>query len=415
MKNLNIGIVGGSIAGCSAAILLGRAGHRMSVFERSTGALVGRGGGIGTLSAVIESLIEEDFLDHDFPNWATSEMPFTIKTAEEEHLGYTPWAMSMDLRVFHWSALWNNLRKRVPDEIYHQGRRVVSARPDGAGSVALRFEDGSEKGFDLVLFADGYNSFGRQLIQPGSELVYRGYMLWRGLLPEKEIEDSKPLGSKLPRLAYPDLPGNMVAYFIPDDHGSTEEGDRICNWAAYIPMDRTDLSEFMIDRNGVHRSGTMPPGKMRIEEEDRLKQLMVDNLPTYFSDIVSKTQNTYVQLIYTVDLSTYHRDRMCLIGDAGMVIQPFTGSGVFKGYHNATDLLAELESHDSIEEALTVWSTTQIRTGKRLLALGEQMEKAFIWEPLDFASANAETTAAWWKASVTFPEEFSYESDSRSD
>jgi hypothetical protein len=56
-----------------------------------------------------------------------------------------------------------------------------------------------------------------------------------------------------------------------------------------------------------------------------------------------------------------------------------------------------------------------LRTGNRLLALGEQMEKAFIRNPLDFATADAATTAAWWKASVTFPENFSHESKSRAE
>jgi hypothetical protein len=37
------------------------------------------------------------------------------------------------------------------------------------------------------------------------------------------------------------------------------------------------------------------------------------------------------------------------------------------------------------------------------------MEQAFIWEPLDFASADAETASAWWKETVTFPEDFSYQ------
>lgn len=320
--------------------------------------------------------------------------------------------MPLDLRVFHWSALWNNLRKRVPDEIYHQGRRVVSARPAGSESVALLFDDGDERQFDLVLFADGYNSLGRHLLFPRSELTYRGYMLWRGLLPEQEIGDSTLFGKNITRLAYRDLPGHMVAYFIPDDQGSIEVGSRICNWAAYIPIDKAELPQFMIDKDGVHRRGTMPPGKMRLEEEDRLKRLVTDNLPTYYGAIVSKTQNTYVQLIYTVDLSAYYRDRMCLIGDAGMVIQPFTGSGVFKGYQNATDLLKALDGHETMDEALNEWSIAQVRTGKQLLALGEQMEKAFIWQPLDFASADADTTAAWWKESVTFPEEFSYQSTS---
>ena len=110
-------------------------------------------------------------------------------------------------------------------------------------------------------------------------------------------------------------------------------------------------------------------------------------------------------------VSVFERSTGALVGrGGGMVIQPFTGSGVFNGYHNAVDLLEALESHDTIEEALMGWSANQVRSGKRLLALGEQMEKAFIWEPLDFASADAETTAAWWTKSVTFPEEFSYQS-----
>ena len=196
-----------------------------------------------------------------------------------------------------------------------------------------------------------------------------------------------------------------------DDHGSVEEGSRICNWAAYVPVEESALPEFMVDRDGVLRAGTVPPGKMRLEAENRLKQLVTSNIPTYFGDIVSKTQDTYIQLIYTVDLPAYHQGRQCLIGDAGMVIQPFTGSGVFTGYNNAVDLLETIEDSDSLDDALETWSKTQVRTGKHLLALGEQMEKAFIWEPLDFASSDAESTAAWWKESVTFPEEFSYQSD----
>ena len=55
------------------------------------------------------------------------------------------------------------------------------------------------------------------------------------------------------------------------------------------------------------------------------------------------------------------------------------------------------------------WSKLQVKTGKRLLALREQMEKALIWEQLDFANVDEETTKEWWKASVTFPESFNYE------
>lgn len=55
MTKLNIGIIGGSIAGCSAAILLGREGHKVDVFERSRGDLVGRGGGMGAPETGVRS------------------------------------------------------------------------------------------------------------------------------------------------------------------------------------------------------------------------------------------------------------------------------------------------------------------------------------------------------------------------
>lgn len=411
MNQLDIGIVGGSIAGCSAAILLGRAGHRVQVFERSRGGLVGRGGGIGTSGPMVEALIAQDLVDADFPHLSGTSMPFIVRTPEHERLGYSPWQMPMNLKVFHWSTLWNNLRKRVPDARYHRGHEVVGAQTHDDDTVILEFGDGSKAGFDLVLFADGYQSLGRGLLFPQVGLDYRGYMLWRGLLPEGEMGDSAPLGSNVPRLSYTDLPGNLVLYFVPNQDGSMKAGERIYNWAAYIPLPEADLPRFMVDRDGTSHAGTIPPGKMRLEEEERLKRLMRDNVPTYYGDIIAKTQNTYVQLIYTVRLPAYYVGRICLIGDAGMVAQPFTGSGVFKGYSNVKDLLEALSSYGTVDEALSNWSREQVRIGNRLLALGEQEEQAFIWNTLDLASADAATTAAWWKAAVTFPEEFTFEVD----
>ena len=200
MNNLNIGIVGGSIAGCSAAILLDRAGHHVDVFERSRAGLVGRGGGIGTPGPVLESLIAQDIIDADFPHLTGTAMPFIVKTPANEKLGYQPWQMPMNLKAFHWSTLWNNLRKRVPDDAYHRGQTVVNAITNDSNRVTLQFDNGSVAEFDLVLFADGYQSLGRKLLFPTININYRGYMLWRGLLPETEHYDSATLGSNVPRL-----------------------------------------------------------------------------------------------------------------------------------------------------------------------------------------------------------------------
>ncbi len=410
-KSLNVGIVGGSIAGCSAAILMRRAGHDVTVFERSTGRLRGRGGGIATPMSTFRSLVEEDVIDADFPHTIANKMPFVGHVSPDDQFGRTAWCLPVDLACFHWGTLWDNLRKRVPDGEYMNGRHVTDVKMHDSDNVILQLEDGSSHRFDLVLLADGYRSLGRRLLDPQAELSYRGYVLWRGLLPEKSMRDSHPVETKLPRLSYADLDGHLVIYFVPGFDGSTNEGERLYNWAAFIPVSDDELPEFMIDRDGLRRTGSLPPGSIRLDDENRLKQLMAANLPRYYAEIVAKTENTYVQLIYTAEVHAYARDRICLLGDAGSVVQPFTISGIFKGFNNARDLIIALDEHASVDDGLADWSETQTRRSKQILALGEQMEQAFIWKPLDFATASADTTAAWWESSVTFGESFTYEDE----
>jgi len=74
---------------------------------------------------------------------------------------------------------------------------------------------GDKEQFDLVVFADGYNSLGRRILFPEKKLKYRGYVLWRGLLPESEIKSMSPLKDEILRLSYDSVPGHNVVYFIP--------------------------------------------------------------------------------------------------------------------------------------------------------------------------------------------------------
>jgi 2-polyprenyl-6-methoxyphenol hydroxylase-like FAD-dependent oxidoreductase len=408
-SGLKIGIVGGAIAGCSAAIELTRAGHDVTVFERTPGELKGRGAGIGTPVSMLKALIEHDLLDADFPYFALADMPFIGRTSAGDRLGHTAWVLPVSLALLNWGDLYRDLRKRVPDEIYHQGFYVVGAGMSDANTAELRLQDGDVREFDLVIFADGYQSFGRRLLCPDTDIQYRGYVLWRGILDEKELDDTAPLETNIPRLTYKGLSGHLVLYFVPGHDGSVAKGERLVNWAAYIPVTAEELPDFLIDRDGRQRPGSIPPGGMRLEEENRLKKLMGDHLPTYYADIINASQGTFAQAIYTINPPAYYKGRMCLMGDAGALAPPFTGSGVFKGVHNALDLAAALQDADNnVGLALRQWEADQIKTGHHLVILGEQMEQAFIWNPIDFSKMDEESTAAWWHEAVTFPEEFSY-------
>jgi 2-polyprenyl-6-methoxyphenol hydroxylase-like FAD-dependent oxidoreductase len=260
-----------------------------------------------------------------------------------------------------------------------------------------------------VVFADGYQSLGRRILFPDIGLRYRGYQLWRGLVPESALVDSEILGTSCPRISYPTMPGNFVCYFVPGEDGSIRAGERLVNWAAYIPVPENDLPAFMVDRSGRTREGTIPPGELRPQVEEELKASMEAELPDFYGAMVRASRHTYVQLIYTARMPAYHRGAACLIGDAGAVAQPFTGSGVFKGYNNVESLLEVFGDHDDPVAALEEWDQEQVRLADRLLALGDQMEQALIWDSLDLTTADASSTEAWWHASVEFPDDFTYE------
>jgi 2-polyprenyl-6-methoxyphenol hydroxylase-like FAD-dependent oxidoreductase len=145
-----------------------------------------------------------------------------------------------------------------------------------------------------------------------------------------------------------------------------------------------------------------------IAEEKRLKNLMADHLPSYFGEIIGDSEDTFVQPIFSGTVPAYALGHRALLGDAGAVAPPFTGSGVFKAMMNAVELAATLAERSSVDEALETWSAEQTERGMRLAALGAQMETAFVWEAPDLSKMTESEARAWWTQSIAFPEEFSY-------
>jgi 2-polyprenyl-6-methoxyphenol hydroxylase-like FAD-dependent oxidoreductase len=270
-------------------------------------------------------------------------------------------------------------------------------------AAVLRLSDGREFSFDLVICADGYHSLGRQTLFPEVEMEYRGYVLWRGVLDEKDLADCAPLEKKLERVGYDE--GHAVFYFVPGDNGSVEKGERWVNWALYVRVPQEELDGFLTDRDGKQHDGSLAPGMMPPEREASLKQLARDRLPGYYADIIEASHDTFAQAIYIVSLPGYRRGRVCLVGDAGSVAPPFTASGVYKGVNNAVDLTKALGSYGSVDEALAAWNTEETATGNRMAALGKQLEEALIWSIPDFSQMEEPAVRAWWEAAAKMPED----------
>lgn len=178
---MKIGIAGRSIAGCSAAVLLLKEGHEVTVFERSNKTLVGRGGGIGTTTSLIEQIRDDGLISNEFAYFQINKMPFVGKNESFEPYGKTACEMPVNFRVFQWNELWQNLRNNVPDRSYLAGVKKNKAQTTPNGNIEQTAGLGKTEQFDLVLFADGYNSLGRSLLFPEKKLKCRGYILWRVL------------------------------------------------------------------------------------------------------------------------------------------------------------------------------------------------------------------------------------------
>jgi 2-polyprenyl-6-methoxyphenol hydroxylase-like FAD-dependent oxidoreductase len=284
---MRVGIIGGSIAGCATAALLHRAGHDVTVFERSESDLVSRGAGIVMVTAVWQDMMADGLIDGAVPACRADCSRFVTRvpgTGQQRWLG----DVQLSSTLLNWAHLYQGLRRRVPDDLYRRDTAVerIEATPHG---TTLHLLPGGSPDFDLVVCADGYRSQGRGLIDPDAAPAYRGMVLWRGLLPERDISVAALDGCDLLRPMYQG--GHGVVYYIPGSGQSPQRGERLLMWVGRVHPD------------------------VRAAMESRLAGL----LPQPLFELVQQSSNSSIQAIYSVVPRSYVRDRLCLAGDAGMV------------------------------------------------------------------------------------------------
>ena len=128
--------------------------------------------------------------------------------------GRVLWRQPLHVRFTNWSVLWQDLRRRIPDQAYRAGitARVVDADPSGV-TVSTGAD---EERFDLVVGADGYASGVRRRVAPESSRHLPGYGLWHGTYPEYLLLDGMPpeLEHAGTTVCFPG--GHCMIYLIPD-------------------------------------------------------------------------------------------------------------------------------------------------------------------------------------------------------
>jgi 2,6-dihydroxypyridine 3-monooxygenase len=357
-----VAVAGGSIGGLTAACVLRDAGCDVHVFERSGSVLTARGAGIAALEQTLRYPVERAHVPlHDFcstTGWIRFLRPDGSVEHEQRH----------DYVFSSWNAVYTTLLAGFPGDRYHLGREMTGFEDDG-DEVHLTFADGRVHTADLLVCADGIASGSRRRLLPGASPGYAGYVAWRGVLPESEL-DAGTFDRLHDALTYQLLPaGHILVYPIPAAGGSVAVGERLINvvWYRNVPDD--ELAGVLTDRDGVRRPVSVPPGLVREELVAQMRAEARELLAPRIADVVTSVPDPFIQAVFDLDVPQMAFGRVCLLGDAAFAARPHAAAGTAKAAEDGWVLADELVAHEGdVLAALGAWEQRQLRLGRDLLA-----------------------------------------------
>jgi 2,6-dihydroxypyridine 3-monooxygenase len=359
---MRIAIVGGSMGGLTAALLLRDLGHDVDVFERATGELTGFGAGIVAHPVSVRYVVERT---------ATSLDSITVPVHAYRLLdgaGSLLWEEPVDYRFASWSSLYRALLGEFGRGRYHQGAALVGFDQDARG-VDLRFAGGQQRRYDLLVLADGILSTGRRQLFPGVEPAYAGYVAWRGTVGERDIPTA--VRDRIDdTILYALIPGSHVlVYPIPGADGRVDRGHRLWNFVWYRNVPRgAAFDELMTDRDGFPHPISLHPGRVQDRYVRELRESAAACLPGDVAAVVAAAEQPFIQAIMDVASPAMAVGRVCLLGDAAFAVRPHAAAGTAKAAENAWTLAEAIAAGGAdLPGALQKWSAHQTALGMSLL------------------------------------------------
>lgn len=341
-RPLRVAVVGGGIAGLTAAIACYRRGLDVQVYEQAARFTeVGAGVALGPNALRLLSRLDlEDRLDAVAAHPTGYEMRRGRdgRVIFETHSSGTgPQTRTLTLHRGH---LLQALVEAVPPERLHPGKRCVGVK-QREDEVHLDFADGSTSVAEVAVGADGVHSSLRPLLHDDRP-VFSDTVAYRGLIP---MDSLGFLGSERehltfwfgPRrhfLAFPVAQGSLmnVVAFVPADDGWADE-----TWTA--PAEVAELAR--------HFEGWEPA----------------------VAGIVASLDSTSRWALYDRDpLPVWSLGRVTLLGDAAHAMLPHQGQGAVQGIEDAVVLarcLAQARA-DDVQEWLRLYERVRKPRAERV-------------------------------------------------
>lgn len=349
---MDIGILGGGIAGLSAALALHKQGHTPRVYERRAGPST-MGAGV-TLWPNAGFVLQELGLLEDVG--AAGGRPLSVHrkdaagdslggldiTLLDQIMGYpTHTILRRDLQAV---LLAHVARAGIQVEF---GHRVVAIDLDASGKALARFANGQSICPDLVVGADGrMDSVARSFVAGDNTPIYQGFVNWIGIAQGN---------------------GALVSDIAIQDYWGS--GDRFGCVAI-----RTDLV-YWAAAQARPLPGATPAADMHNEVSD-----LFAGWPEPVGRLIEATPAHSIQRIAVHDLEPLHtwsRANVLLIGDAAHAPLPTSGQGACQALEDAWHLARCLGgTGDCLDEALQSFvavrgpKTTKLAEQGRMFARG---------------------------------------------
>ena len=374
-------VVGGSLGGLHAALLLHDVGVEIDVYERSPAELVQRGAGIGFLPESARYLVERAGVALDRISIATSHVRYLDRRAKLIYDG------RQSYRFSSWNTVYRELVTRLPRSRYHLGHEMTGW-VDASGALEVQIAGHVPVRADLLVCADGVGSTARARLLPAVQPSYAGYVAWRGMVPEGALDAPTRAVFDDAITYYVYANSHILVYPIPGPDGSVTPGERLINFVWYRNyLEGPDLDDLLTDDAGQRRDISMPPGVASARHVAEMRAVAAARLPAPMARLVATTAQPFLQVIYDIEVPRMAFGRVCLIGDAAFAVRPHAAAGTAKAAADAWALAEAIGGGGDVATALARWEPGQVALGAQLLErtrrIGRRSQFDGTWVPGD--------------------------------
>lgn len=347
---MQVAIIGGGIGGLTTAAALHKIGIQAHVYEQTStfkplGAGIGIGSNamlalqkIGVATDILKSgmpLHEQRFLNETFDVMNTIDFSLLKEKFGEETI------------AIQRAELHEALFQKVDANFIHFNYRVTDFKMHHSG-VTVTFNETEEKKFDYVIAADGIHSIFRKTLVRASEPRYANYTCWRGTTKNNgEVLDhvSSEAWSSRGRFGFAPLANGDVYWF-----------------ACVNAQESDEYYASMHPENVAYLFRHYPKTVTRL-----IKEVEVDSF-------------LHHDLYDVAPLSTFHYERILLLGDAAHATTPNMGQGAGQAIEDAYELMCALETEKSVIAAFQRFDLQRVEKTKQVIELSRQIGSAAQWD-----------------------------------